>query len=71
MSNPLSQPQLEQQLRDSYGLLLTISQLAELLGRTPAGLRWTLASKDCLRTVGGRAYISATDVAAILADERC
>jgi hypothetical protein len=80
MSTPLSQPQLEQQLRDSYGLLLTISQLAELLGRTPAGLRWTLANpsdartlalKDCLRRVGGRAYISATDVAAILANEHC
>lgn len=76
MSAQLSQTRLEQQLVREYGLLLTTKQLAEFLGRTPAGLRWTLshpsdprtvALRNCLRRVGGRAYFCASDVAAILA----
>ena len=76
MPPPLSQTTLEQQLLDEYGLLLTTKRLAEFLGRTPAGLRWTLshpsdsrtfALRNCLRRVGGRAYFCASDVAAIVA----
>ena len=68
MSSPPSQTKLEQQLLDAYGLLLSTKQLASFLGRTPAGLRWTLShpSRNCLRRVGGRFYIASSDVAEIV-----
>ena len=75
MSSPPSQTKLEQQLLDAYGLLLSTKQLASFLGRTPAGLRWTLshpsdprtfALRNCLRRVGGRFYIASSDVAEIV-----
>ena len=75
MSGLISRDELEHQLREEYGLLLTTRQLAEVLGRTPAGLRWTLANpsdsrtlalRDCLTRVGGRTYFAASDIAAIL-----
>ena len=52
MSSPPSQTKLEQQLLDAYGLLLSTKQLASFLGRTPAGLRWTLShpSRPYFRT---------------------
>ena len=42
MSAPLTQSALEAQLETRYGLLLTQKQLAQFLGRSIAGLRWTL-----------------------------
>ncbi len=59
---PLTAAALERQLFDRYGLLLTQQQLAAFLGRTPAGLRWSLANpadartfalRDCARRWGG------------------
>ena len=76
MSAQLPQTRLEQQLVREYGLLLTIKQLAKFLGRTPTGLRWTLshpsdsptfALRNCLRRIGGRGYLSASGIAAIVA----
>lgn len=73
---PLTAATLERQLFDRYGLLLTQQQLAAFLGRTPAGLRWSLANpadartfalRDCARRVGRRLYYPATEVATILA----
>ena len=70
---------LEQHLGTRYGLLLTQRQLAELLDRSAAGLRWSLshpsdprtfALRDAARRVGRRVYFPATEVAAILAGPR-
>jgi len=37
-----SEASLEQQITTRYGILLSQTQLAELLGRTPGGLRYSL-----------------------------
>jgi len=66
---------LEGQITERYGLLLSQSQLAELLGRTTGGLRYSLsypsdqqtrALKRCGRKIGRRVYYPATEVAQII-----
>lgn len=69
---------LENQITERYGLLLSQTQLAELLGRTTGGLRYSLsypsdnqtrALKRCGRKIGRRVYYPATDVAQIVIAE--
>ena len=66
---------LAQQLTERYGLLLSQAQLAELLGRSAAGLRYSLkcpsdsstrALKACGRKVERRVYYPAAEVARII-----
>ncbi len=66
---------LEGQITGRYGLLLSQTQLAELLGRTTGGLRYSLsypsdhqtrALKACGRKIGRRVYYPATEVAQII-----
>ena len=66
---------LEHQLTDRFGLLLSQTQLAELLGRTTGGLRYSLcypsdpgtrALKACGRKIGRRVYYPASEVARII-----
>ena len=66
---------LEQQITARYGLLLSQSQLAELLGRSTGGLRYSLSYpsdqqtrdlKRCGRKIGRRVYYPATEVAQII-----
>jgi hypothetical protein len=79
MSTPLTQSALEAQLETRYGLLLTQKQLAQFLGRSIAGLRWSLANPadqrtealhNCARRVGRRVYYPASAVAEII-DSHC
>jgi len=66
---------LESQITERYGLLLSQTQLAQLLGRTTGGLRYSLsypsdhqtrALKACGRKIGRRVYYPATEVARII-----
>jgi hypothetical protein len=66
---------LENQITERYGLLLSQTQLAELLGRTTGGLRYSLsypsdqqtrALKACGRKIGRRVYYPATEIAQII-----
>lgn len=66
---------LENQITERYGLLLSQTHLAELLGRTTGGLRYSLsypsdhqtqALKACGRKIGRRVYYPATEVARII-----
>jgi hypothetical protein len=66
---------LEHQLTERFGLLLSQTQLAELLGRTTGGLRYSLsypsdrstrALKVCGRKIGRRVYYPASEVARII-----
>ena len=66
---------LEEQITHRYGLLLSQGQLAELLGRTLGGLRYSLsypsdrqtrALKTSGRKIGRRVYYPATEVAQII-----
>ena len=66
---------LENQITARYGLLLSQAQLAELLGRTTGGLRYSLsypsdqqtrALKACGRKIGRRVYYPAIEVARII-----
>jgi hypothetical protein len=66
---------LESQITERYGLLLSQTQLAELLGRTTGGLRYSLsypcdqqtrALKACGRKIGRRVYYPANEVAQII-----
>jgi len=76
LAMPSSQPSaLEAQITDRYGLLLSQVQLAELLGRTAGGLRYSLsypsddrtrALKACGRRIGRRVYYPAAEVALII-----
>lgn len=68
--------QLESQLSQRYGLLLSQSQLAELVGRTTGGPRYSLSNpcdlrtralRDCARRIGRRVYYPAFEVATIIA----
>ena len=68
---------LAQQITDRYGLLLSQAQLAELLGRSADGLRYSIkcpsdsntrALKACGRKVGRRVYYPAAEVARIILD---
>ena len=67
---------LEARITERFGVLLTQAQLAELLGRTPRGLRYSLsypsdantsALKSCGRRIGRRVYYPAQEVALIIA----
>lgn len=67
---------LEKHITDRYGLLISQTQLAELLGRTTGGLRYSLsypsdsntrALKACGRKIGRRVYYPASEVARIIA----
>lgn len=66
---------LEAQITERYGPLLTHKQLAQLLGRSAGGLRYSLSNprdgktqalKACARRIGRRVYFPAADVAAII-----
>ena len=66
---------LENQLTERFGLLLSQTQLAELLGRTTGGLRYSFTYpsdqqtrdlKRCGRKIGRRVYYPATEVAQII-----
>ncbi|MEW8692250.1 MAG: hypothetical protein AB2535_14335 [Candidatus Thiodiazotropha endolucinida] len=66
---------LEHQLTERFGLLLSQTQLAELLGRSIGGLRYSLsypsdlstrALKACGRKIGRRVYYPASEVARII-----
>ena len=66
---------LEHQLTERFGLLMSQTQLAELLGRTTGGLRYSLsyssdsstrALKACGRKIGRRVYYPASEVARII-----
>lgn len=66
---------LEQQITTRYGILLSQTQLAELLGRTPGGLRYSLSYpsdrhtrdlKASGRKIGRRVYYPAVEVAQII-----
>lgn len=70
---------LEEQITQLYGVLLSQQQLAQLLGRTTGGLRYSLSNpsdtrtralRACGRRIGRRVYYPASDVAAIIADGR-
>jgi len=67
---------LVQQITERYGLLISHSQLAELLGRSAGGLRYSLkypsdpstrALKACGRKIGRRVYYPAYEIALIIA----
>ena len=66
---------LENQITERYGLLLSQTQLAELLGRTTGGLRYSLSYpsdqqtrtlKTCGRKIGRRMYYPALEIAQII-----
>lgn len=66
---------LENQLTERFGLLLSQTQLAQLLGRSTGGLRYSLsypsdqqtkALKACGRKIGRRVYYPAAEVARII-----
>ena len=66
---------LENQITERYGLLLSHTQLAKLLGHTPGGLRYSLsypsdqqtyALKICGCKIGRRVYYPAAEVARII-----
>jgi hypothetical protein len=66
---------LENQLMERFGLLMSQAQLAELLGRSTGGLRYSLsypsdvstrALKACGRKIGRRMYYPVSDVARII-----
>jgi hypothetical protein len=66
---------LENQLMERFGLLMSQAQLAELLGRSTGGLRYSLsypsdartrALKACGRKIGRRMYYPVSEVARII-----
>ncbi len=68
---------LNDQITERYGVLLSQSQLAEVLGRTTGGLRFSLSVpadrktrllKACGRRIGRRVYYPAVEVARIIAE---
>jgi hypothetical protein len=70
-----SEVTLEQRITTHYGILLSQTQLAELLGRTPGGLRYSLSypsdqhTRDLKvsgRKIGRRVYYPAAEVAQII-----
>ncbi|GAB5412829.1 hypothetical protein R0137_08370 [Congregibacter brevis] len=69
---------LATEITQRFGVLLTHSQLAELLGRSSGGLRYSLISptdertralRDCGCRIGRRFYYPALDVANIISGE--
>ena len=74
-SKNLSAVTLENQITERFGLLLSQTQLAALLGRTTSGLRYSLsyscdqqtrALKACGRKIGRRVYYPAMEIARII-----
>ena len=76
-----AQVALAAQITERFGLLLTQTQLAELLGRSTGGLRYSLCAPSDARTralkacgcrIGRRVYYPALEVALIIngADDR-
>jgi hypothetical protein len=70
-----SRATLENQITERYGLLLSQTQLTQLLGRTTGGLRYSLsypsdhqtqALKASGRKIGRRVYYPANEVAQII-----
>ncbi len=70
-----TQDDLATQLTERFGPLLSQTQLADLLGRSVGGLRYSLccpsdtrtrALKSCGRKVGRRVYYPAKEVATII-----
>jgi len=68
---------LESHIIARYGVLISQTQLAELLGRTPGGLRYSLcypsddhtrALKACGRKIGRRVYYPAAEIARIIGE---
>ena len=66
---------LEHQLTERFGLLLSQTQLAELLGRSTGGLRYSLSYpcdqqtrllKACGRKIGRCVYYPASEIARII-----
>ena len=66
---------LETRITERYGLLLSQTQLAQLLGRTTGGLRYSLsypcdhqtgALKACGRKIGRRVNYPANEMAQII-----
>lgn len=66
---------LENKITERYGLLMSQTQLAQLLGRTTGGLRYSLSYpsdhqtrtlKACGRKIGRRVYYPAGEVAQII-----
>ena len=66
---------LGNQLMERFGLLMSQAQLAELLGRSTGGLRYSLsypsdastrALKACGRKIGRRIYYPVSEVARII-----
>jgi len=66
---------LEERLTERFGILLSQKQLAELLDRTPGGLRYSLCHppdfqtrklRACGRRIGRRVYYPAAEVARII-----
>jgi|TARA_R100000005_G_C4804706_1_gene94443 hypothetical protein len=66
---------LAQKITMRYGILLSQTQLADLLGRTPGGLRYSLSYpsdqhtrdlKASGRKIGRRVYYPAAEVARII-----
>ncbi len=66
---------LEEQITERFGLLLSQTQLAQLLGRSTGGLRYSLSYpsdhqtrslKACGRKIGRRVYYPANEVAQII-----
>lgn len=68
---------LAEDLKERYGVLLSIEQLAELLGRPPRALRESLNLANsplgplatCRQRMGRRIYFLPDDVAAAIVDE--
>ena len=68
---------IKSQITERYGVLLSQAQLAELLGRSTGGLRFSLSVpadqktrllKACGRRIGRRVYYPAVEVARIIAE---
>ncbi len=76
LDNELPDPTiLAGDLSERYGLLMSQTQLAQLLGRSTGGLRYSLcypcdaqtrALKACGRKIGRRVYYPATEIARII-----
>ena len=71
----LSEASLKQQIITRYGILLSQTQLPELLSRPPGGLRYSLSYpsdqhtrdlKASGRKIGRRVYYAAAEVAQII-----
>lgn len=68
---------LERELNERFGLLLTVEHLAELLHRSEQGLRWSLSQPsefaDAINAtrvkIGRRSYYRSAAIALLLAGE--